>query len=310
MENTAKNFALQLGSLISLYVTLGALINILFAVINIIYPDVINGYGEYESASYSIRLSIALLIVFFPAYIMLTRFVNVARRSQETAYLGLTKWLIYLSLLVGGAVMLGDVVTVINNFLNGELTIRFILKALVVLVVVGVAFIYYFFDARTYWQTHEAQSKQYGMGAAVIVVASLILGFMNTETPSEVREMRIDQTQVNDLQTIQYRIEESYHTNGKLPLDINTLYEGLESPQAPEGRMEYTYTVTSGKTFELCADFVNPSSKSEQMRYSEPMYMDKAMISPSTWDHAAGTWCFKRTVNAPVTISPIIDIAP
>jgi len=303
MENsTAKQFALQLGSLISLYVTLGALINLLFGVITVQYPDVINGYWEYDSASYSIRLSIALLIVFFPAYIVLTRLVNVARRTQESAYLGLTKWLIYLSLLVGGAVMLGDIVSIINNFLNGELTIRFMLKALVVLVIVGVAFTYYLFDARGYWQTHEVKSKQYGMGAAVVVIASLILGFMNTETPSEVREMRLDQTQINDLQTIQYHIEESYRVTGSLPKNLDETYNGLPIPEAPQGREEYRYNVTGKNTFELCADFVYPTNKSEQMRYSEPM-MDKGIINPNNWEHASGPWCFDRTV-----VSPIMNI--
>ncbi len=305
MENTtAKHFALQLGSLISLYVTLGALINLLFAIITVQYPDVINGYWEYDSAAYGIRLSIALLIVFFPAYIVLTRFVNVARRTQESAYLGLTKWLIYLSLLVGGAVMLGDVVTIINNFLNGELTIRFILKALVVLVVVGVAFTYYLFDARGYWQTHEEKSKQYGMGVAVVVIAALVFGFMNTETPSQVREMRLDQTQISDLQTIQYHIEESYRVNSKLPQTLSTPYEGLVIPEAPEGRDDYSYTVTGPNTFELCANFAYPTNKSEQMRYSEPMYMDKGIVNPNNWEHSEGEWCFKRTMGSNVMNIP------
>jgi hypothetical protein len=41
--------------------------------------------------------------------------------------------LVYLSLLVGGGVLLGDLVAVILAFLNGEITTRFILKAGVLL---------------------------------------------------------------------------------------------------------------------------------------------------------------------------------
>ncbi len=189
MENTAKNFALQLGSLVTLYVSLSALTVLLFNVITVQYPDATQGYWEYESATTGIRFGIALLIVFFPAYVVLTRFVNVIRRKEQGAYLVLTKWLIYLSLVIGGGVILGDLVAVINSFLNGELTIRFMLKALVMLVVIGAAFTYYLFDARGYWQTHEKESKQYAAGAALIVVAALVLGFMHTETPAQVREL-------------------------------------------------------------------------------------------------------------------------
>jgi hypothetical protein len=49
--------------------------------------------------------------------------------------------LVYLSLLVGGGVLLGDLVAIILAFLNGEITTRFILKAGVLLVVVGAAFL-------------------------------------------------------------------------------------------------------------------------------------------------------------------------
>ncbi len=306
MESTAKPFALQLGSLISLYISLGALINLLFSVITVLYPDPINGYYEYDSAAYSIRLTIALLVVFFPTYIVLTRLVNVGRRAKESAYLGLTKWLIYLSLLVGGAVMLGDIVAVINSFLNGEITIRFVLKALVVLVGVGSAFVYYLFDARGYWQANERQSKQYGLGAVVVVIASLILGFMHTETPSQVREMRLDQTQITDLQDMQNRIEEAYRVTGKLPLTLTEVYLGSEVPTAPENRATYTYASQQANTFELCADFAYPSSRSEQAQYSQPAYDGALIKNPYNWDHKGGTWCFTRVVNTPVMNAPLV----
>jgi hypothetical protein len=118
MENTAKNFALQLGSLIALYVSIVALVTLLFGLITIFYPDVANGYWEYNSASSSVRFGIALLVIFFPVYIVLTRMVNTTRRIEQGSYLTLTKWLIYLSLLVGGVTILGDLVSVVNAFLN------------------------------------------------------------------------------------------------------------------------------------------------------------------------------------------------
>ena len=298
MENTAKNFALQLGSLIALYVSIGALIGLLFGIITTKYPDTALGYYELESAASTIRYTIAILIVFFPTYIILTRLVNTIRRMEHGMYLTLTKWLIYISLLIGGGVLLGDLVTVLNGFLNGELTIRFILKALSVLVVVGMAFSYYVLDARGYWQSNEKQSIQYAMGVGALVLVVLVLGFMNTKTPNEVREMRIDSKQINNLQNIQSRIEEYYFVKAQLPETLNQAFLGNEAPVASDGRTAYAYKKTSATSFELCAEFAFASSKSEQAQYAVPMYTDQRVIkNPYNWEHKEGTQCFERIVS-------------
>jgi len=300
MENTAKNFALQLGSLVSLYVSITGLIMVLFNVITIQYPDVAaQGYWEYESAASGLRFAIAMLIVFFPAYIVLTRLVNNVRRNEHGTYLMLTKWLIYLSLLIGGATLLGDLVAVIFNYLNGELTIRFILKALAFLVVIGAAFTYYLFDARGYWQTHEKHSIQYGAGAALIVILVLILGFMNTKAPAEVREMKIDQQQITDLSVIQSRVYDYYQVNGKLPASMEAAFSGVPTPVASAGRDSYTYTATSDTSFSICAGFAYPSSQADQAQYAAtPLYIDGGIKNSENWDHGKDNWCFERVINA------------
>ncbi len=302
-NNSAKHFALQLGSLISLYVSIGALIQVLFGVITIVFPDQASAYWEYESATSGIRWAIALLIVFFPAYIALTRVINTIRRQTGVPYLGLTKWLIYLSLLVGGLVLLGDLVSVIFNFLNGELTIRFFLKALTVLVVVGSAFVYYLYDARGYWQTREAKSKQYALGACILVLASIVVGYINIEAPTEVRERSLDQNQITDLGMIQSYIMNDYATANTLPDSLADLDLAENLPTAPDGRDAYTYKRTSDSVFELCAEFAFPSDKD---MYASMPYMDAGTIlkNPDDWTHAKGSWCFTRSLNIQGTLPP------
>lgn len=300
MENTAKNFALQLGSLITLYVSISALIMLLFGVITVQYPDPANGVWEYESAASGIRFGIAILIVFFPAYILLTRAVNTIRRTEHGAYLTLTKWLIYLSLVVGGGVLLGDLVALVNSYLNGELTIRFALKALTMFFVVGSAFMYYLFDARGYWQTHEKHSIQYGAGIALLVVIALVLGFKNTATPTEIREQKLDTAQINDLANMQTHIEEYYRLTSTVPATVEDAYKGLAVPVAPEGRAPYTYARTSDTSFELCATFYTESSAAEKAQYAQQMYYDTSVAAlPYTWEHAKGEWCFERVIQNP-----------
>lgn len=292
-SNTAKNFVLQLGSLIALYVSLSAILIVLFGVINLAFPDEAAYYWEYQGAQEGIRYGIAMLIVFFPTYILLTRMVNqVRRKEKEGSYLTLTKWLIYLSLLIAGVVLLGDLVAVILTYLNGEITTRFLLKALSLLVVIGTAFTYYTFDARGYWKEHETQSKQYGMGVAAAVIAILVLGFYHNETPAEVREMRLDDQQVTDLQEMQYRIEEYYRIEGALPEKIEDMYT-TAVPDAPEDRADYEYKLIDETTYELCATFAHASPENSMTT--------RPVVSPLgkdnyTWDHGTGEQCFKRVV--------------
>lgn len=300
MENTAKNFALQLGSLITLYVSIGSLIALLFGVITVQYPDQAQIPWEHDDATSNIRFAIAVLIIFFPSYIALTRFVNVIRRSEQGVYLTLTKWLIYLSLLVGGGVLLGDLVALLNGFLEGELTIRFVLKAITVFLVTGTAFIYYFLDVRAYWQKEERNSIYYAGIVSLAVLISLIAGFVNIETPSEVREMNLDAKQVSDLQEIQSHIESYIVLNSKLPEDIHTAYNTLQEPSAPTGRDAYIYQIIDANSFKLCAEFANENSDFGNQYYAEKtLYTEPFTIkNPNDWNHGSGAWCFTRVLSS------------
>lgn len=297
-NNTAKHAVLQLGALITLYVSLTALLVLLFSIINLQFPDAIDSYWEIESAASSVRYAIAVLVVFFPTYITLTRIVNKTRRSETNpTYLGLTKWLLYLSLLVGGGVLLGDAVVVILNFLEGEITMRFILKAATLFLVVGTAFYYYLQDARGYWITREKESKLFGLAMSLVVVVSLVTGFFHTETPKTVREMRLDETQVTDLQNIQWQIEDSMRSSSStLPASLEEAYNGFPVPEAPEDREAYSYELTD-KGFKLCATFSRDSQENQNNIWG-PTYDKEALIkNANNWQYKEGRYCFDRVVK-------------
>lgn len=299
MDNqTPKHFVLQLGSLISLYLTLGFLLSLLFGIINLKFPDAIEGYWALESASSAVRLGVAMVVVFFPTYLILTRLVNQLRRQEKNStYLTLTKWLVYLSLLVGGGILLGDLVAIIMTFLEGEITQRFIFKALAVLVVVGLALYYYILDARGYWLKNEDKSKMYGYGAIAIVLVILLLGFLNIETPSSVREMKLDEKQVIDLQNIQWRLQEHLLTSSSTPTTLTELYNEFDAPQAPEDRPAYKYEPTD-TGFKLCATFsrdsVNPGG---EFGIGRDMTTQLPIKNPDNWIYKAGEYCFDRVIK-------------
>lgn len=300
-KNTAKTFVLQLGSLIALYVSITALVILLFGVINLRFPDEAAYYWEDEGARQSIRAAIAMLIVFFPTFIALTRINNQARRRESSGhYTGLTKWVIYLSLLVGGGIMLGDLVTVINYFLNGEITTRFLLKAFVLFAIICGAFAYYMHDVKGYFQKEEKKSIYAGIIASIVVLASVISGVAYIETPKEVREMRLDEQQIQDLQTIQFRIEEYYAVRDGFPESIDDLFIDERAPTAPSGRPEYRYILTGERTYQLCATFAAESTdRGGRLSIAAPVKEINY-----NWDHGVGETCFERVIQQEVPVRP------
>jgi type II secretory pathway pseudopilin PulG len=298
MENhTAKHFVLQLSSLVFLYLSLSFLVVLAFGIINILHPDAANGVWETEAAVSSVRVGIAVLIVFFPAYLVVTRIVNKLRRDSATgSYLSLTKWLIYLSLLIGGGVLLGDLAVVVMTFLEGEITQRFVLKAATVLVVVGAAFHYYILDARGFWMKNEEKSILYAVGAIFVVLAALAFGFTKIDTPNSVREQKLDERQIEDLRMIQNAVQQYYYLNTSVPNTLEEIATIGTIPTAPEGRADYRYNKTE-KGFELCATFTEDSMPGRYTDYYNVPVEKGTILNSENWQHKTGEVCFERVIN-------------
>jgi len=300
-NHTAKHFVLQLGSLISLYLSVAFFIVLTFGLINLLFPDTLDGVWQIEQAASSIRLGFAMVVVFFPTYLVLTRMVNSNRRaSDDSHYLGLTKWLIYLSLLVAGLVLLGDLVAVIMGLLEGELTSRFLLKALTVFVVTGAAFYYYIQDAKGYWLTRARGSLIYGAVAAMLIAGVLVSALMYIPSPTTVREMRADTELVYALQDVQWRVQDFYLENDRLPETLGDAYGEFDRLPDTAELADYTYTVESETAYNLCTTFNHDSNELDnQYRPMPSMAMEDAMYwKNNDWDYRAGEWCFERKVVA------------
>ncbi len=300
-KNSPKNFVIQLGALIALYTSIIALTVLVFSIINLKFPDE-SYYWEGESAREAIRACMAVLIVFFPTYLVLTRFSNQNRRAESNGeYVGLTRWLVYFSLLVAVGILLGDLVTLINYFLNGEITSRFLYKVFALFLIVGSAFHYYILDVRGYFTNRVAKSMQFAIGSVVLVTASLIFGFQYIETPSEVREQRLDEQQITDLQSAQSYIENYYMTNDKLPATLADAYNDLPIPTAPTGREAYRYTISDATSYELCANFSAPTRGAGDA-------FSLAIDANFNWNHQAGDWCFTRVITKQLDMKPEVPM--
>ena len=302
---TPKDFFLYVGAMAALYVSAGSFLALLFEYINALYPDPLAGYRDpYSSA---IRFAMASLVVVFPLYVFLTRMLNRDLRAiPEKRELWIRRWLVYLTLFVGGAVIVGDLIALINTFLGGELTARFVLKVCAVFVVVGGAFGYYFYDLKGKWERDEKTARMVGWVSLGVVLVSVVVGFFIMGSPSTQRLLRFDEQKVSHLSNIQWQVVNYWQQKERLPAALGDMEDpltGFVAPQDPQTGEPYVYRAVSALTFELCAVFNVESRDTAKESVSSPRPAAPAAVpSPyefenANWQHGKGEKCFERTID-------------
>jgi hypothetical protein len=140
---SARDAFLYLLMFGTLYVCAFQFGNLLFDFINLAFPDELRPF-EAQRAESSIRWATASLIIAFPLFLWLhTKMQREILRIPARRQSAVRRWLIYLTLLVAAAVIVGDSITLVYNLLSGELSTRFILKVLVVAAIAGAGFAYF-----------------------------------------------------------------------------------------------------------------------------------------------------------------------
>jgi len=145
---SAREAFLYLLLFTTLYLSSYHLGSLMFDLINRTYPDAADQtYTGYLAAS--MRWSVSYLIVAFPAFVFIARYVakDMSRRPIKRSS-PIRRWLTYLTLFIAAGVLIGDLTTLVYNVLAGELTIRITLKVTVVVLIAGTVFGYYLADLR------------------------------------------------------------------------------------------------------------------------------------------------------------------
>ena len=287
-----KDFFLYIGLVVTLLVSSVSLLNLVFESINSIFPDRLDYYVDPYSGA--IRWAIASLFIIFPVYIFISWLIKKdAKMFPEKLSLGVRKWLIYLTLFIAGAAVIIDLIVLINTFLGGEITTRFILKVLSVIVIAAGVFFYYFYDLK---DGGGKTFKLWVITTSLVVVFSLALGFYVMGSPLTQRLKKMDAERVNSLTQIQWQIINFWQKKGELPKDINELNDpisGFIVPIDPETGMPYQYETINDEVFKLCGNFSLESDKLAAAP-SKPRY-----VSPENenWFHKQGQNCFERKID-------------
>lgn len=297
-RSTAKDVFVHLFSIVTLYVSVISFIAMCFAYVDVSFPDALDFY--YSGSLDQIRGSMASVIIMWPAFVGISWLMHRdAKADGERREVGIRKWLLYLTLFVTAITIVVDLITLVNFFLNGEITMRFILKVLIVLATAVAVFGYYLWDLRTEDIGKSKVPKKTAITASVVVLASVVLGFILVGSPAQQRKVRFDDQRVSDLSTIQYEITNYYQTKkGALPAtlsDLTNTLSGFTVPVDPNTGAAYEYAAKEGLTFELCATFEAESVSN----YSNATmaYREYGVNYYGSWNHGIGRTCFERTID-------------
>ena len=323
-------FFLSLGVLISLITSVVSFLNLVFGTLDKQFPDVLNATYQYGYNSYdydAIRGALATLIIFFPIFLIVSYYWKKNSKSIGQIDAVIRKWVMYIILFLSALVVAIDLVILVRYFVSGEITTRFILKVIVVLVVAIIIGVYYILEL-------QGKGKIFGfkvglwsaIKSSVLVLALIIWSFYVIGTPGQQRVWRLDDKRVQDLQSIQYQVINYWQQKEKLPATLTDLVNPLSGNSLPvdpefEQGKNYEYNVKSDTkndvSFELCAIFGAPIPKgwSENQNYgggimpvTYPMAANDSAVSSmptirpnggvnDSWDHQAGRTCFERTID-------------
>jgi membrane protein YqaA with SNARE-associated domain len=141
---SARDAFLYLLAFFTLATWATALGSLLFTFIDRWFPDPLVARNYFENSRYAVSSEMACIIVAFPIFLLVMRFIlREVDKHPEKVESGVRKWLTYIALLVTAGIVIGDLITFLAFFLRGELTSRFVLKALAVIVIAGSIFWYY-----------------------------------------------------------------------------------------------------------------------------------------------------------------------
>jgi hypothetical protein len=297
-RNLPRDLFLHLLAIVTLYWSAVTFVTLLWQYINYFFPDVLNKV-YYMSFSGPIRFAIASLIIVFPVFILVSWFLNgIYAKEYVVRESKIRKWLIYLTLFISALVIIGDLVAVINTFLGGEITVRFFLKALSIIVVAALIFGYYLDDVRR--DTPSGKGKYFAIGTAIVVLVAVVGAFFIVGSPATARLIQFDQTKINDLSAIQSQIVNYWQRKEVLPNSLADLEDPISSykiPNDPQTNQPYEYNVkdAANLSFELCATFNKEGDN--QYGQTRPMMPYEKGFNSDSWQHSAGRTCFERKID-------------
>lgn len=284
-ENHSAKFAfyylLSLAALIFMAISFGMIV---FGIIDVSIIDPLLASNRINTYS-NFKFALSALLISAPIYFFTLNLIKKGIKKKELDLSSpIRRWLTYLIILVSAMIMLGVFIGTFNGFLSGELTLRFILKALSLLIISGLTFGYYFCDIRSGESSGRNKwNKFFLLSSLVLVLAAFISAWFYIDSPKEARDKRMDQKLVNEIEILEQNVNYYYEENNQIP---DTLTDFIDSQEriAYLNDLGVEYKKSGEDDFELCATFKRASQDDARNN----IYL----VGPRNKLHNSGYDCF------------------
>lgn len=295
--NSAKYaffYMLSLVSLIFMAVSVGMII---FQIIN---KNMIEAVSTMPGCFVpgALKFAISAIIIAAPVYYIASFQINknlfTGKLSSDS---GVRKWLTYFILFISSVVIIGYLISIIYNFLDGELTIKFLLKTLTVLAISGGIFSFYLYDIR---RNVVVGSKDkivsiYFWISLAIVICSFLAGLFFAESPKQARLKRQDAELLRRFNSLKYAIDDYHNEAKKLPSDLEELSAKsaiLKKAELtnPVTNKQFDYEILIETKYKICADFQTSNIEEMDSGCNWDSWLDQE------WRHDKGYQCIEKEV--------------
>lgn len=275
-KSTVKDVFVYLGIFITLIVSVYNIIKIVFSAIDIKWKDLSTVVYNYDIYNDGVRFAVASLLVLYPIYVLLSWMASkdVAEHPAKKE-LRVRKAFIYSALFVTACTLIGTLISIIYTFLGGDLSIRFGLKAVFIIFLSAVIGGYYYYIIKRDYTTVSKVPMTLTVVVSLAILGLVVWSISIIGSPAEVRKMKIDNTRLEHLSSIQQQVLNNFQSKAVLPTTISELQNALQGfsvPVDPKTGESYEYKVlqqpkvvtdytTKTKTlatpakFEICATF-------------------------------------------------------
>jgi hypothetical protein len=258
IRSTAARDALFYSLLFVVFgMVVGSTLTLLFAQINIWLPepDESQTYGRLSG----LRWSMAALIVFVPMFYVLDRKDRQATDADPARRHGtVRRWLSALAMLVATITLLGDALYLIYSWLDGQITLRFLIKSATVACVALVVLAYF----------RETRSLPTGgipvpAGWVLIGLATLSLGltFWLVGGPAQGQMEQRDRWRLSDLRTLANDLSQCPDIDrASLPEMLDPMTCARNPAWLTGFASDIRYAWTSATAFSLCIEIEYPEA--------------------------------------------------
>lgn len=302
---SAKDAFTHLLTFTTLYSTVISLIVLFFTFLDRLLPDAAFPRYAYADDFSGIRWPLAVLIVSFPLLLWMSKLLHRSFTAHTERLLSpVRRWLTYITLFITACTLMGDLITLVFFLLQGELTLRFLLKVTTILVLCGTPFLYYL---RTIRMEPDAFARTrlhrgYLLCGGVIVLVAIVWSLLIVGSPLYGRSQRFDDVRLADLHAIregilaivygQARYAPAPQIIGAMPRSLDEIQSSVTSQRLsivdPQTGTPYEYILSGGTRYQLCAIFALPRNAEYDLQ----------------WNHPGGRACF--TLDAANLIDGII----